>query len=449
MTQDRTLRIAVIGTGPAGMYATEHLIEDRDLDVEVDLFERLPTPWGLIRGGVAPDHPEKKLIVERLFDYFFKHGCVRYFGNVEVGVHVQPRELARWYDAVIYAVGASDDVRLGIPGEGLPGSVSAREFVAWYNGDPDFSHLDVDLSHPRAVVVGNGNVALDVARILTAPVADLEKTDITDHALRALKASAVKEVVILGRRGISQAAYHNPELEEIGHLDGVTVAVEGDDPSPNVDWATRRKLETLRELSAQSTHEAQKRIVFRFLCSPVEMLGEHKVEQLRVVQNTLEPVSNGTLQARPTGKRSLIDTGLVMRSIGYRGTPIPGLPFDDARGVIRHIEGRICDDQGAVPGNYVTGWIKRGPRGIIGTNKKCARDTLRCLFKDLQAGRLTPAELNPTEVLQAIKARQPEAVLRPGWLRLDHAERTAGRAQGRPRVKFTEREEQLTLAAKG
>ncbi len=453
MTGSRTLRIAVVGTGPAGMYAAEHLIEDRNLDVEVDLYERLPTPWGLIRGGVAPDHPEKKLVVERLFDYFLKHPGVRYFGNVEIGVHVQPGELAQWYDAVIYAVGASGDAELGIAGERLPGSWSAREFVAWYNGDPDFSHLNIDLSHERAVVVGNGNVALDVARILTMPVGELEKTDIADHALAALRNSAVKEVVILGRRGNLQAAYHNPELEELAHLEGVEVAVDGDDlPNAgdplvqNADWETRRKLATLRDMSDRPSNGADKRILLRFLCSPVEILGDARVEQLEVVQNRLERDDSGRLQARPTGQHSLIDAGLVLRSIGYRGKPIAGLPFDDRRGVIENTNGRIGAENGVVPGNYVTGWIKRGPRGIIGTNKKCARDTLRCLVEDIEANRLASAKLGSAEVLAQVRARQPQVVLRPGWLLLDHAERTAGRRQGRPRVKFTEHRDLLAHA---
>ena len=456
MIADRILRIAVVGTGPAGMYAAEHLVEDRNIDVEVDLYERLPTPWGLIRGGVAPDHPEKKLVVERLFDYFLKHPSVRYFGNLEIGVHVHPDELSQWYDAVVYAVGASDDARLGIPGEELPGSLSAREFVAWYNGDPDFSHLDIDLSHRRAVVVGNGNVALDVARILTMPVGDLEKTDIADHALSKLRTSAVREVVILGRRGNLQAAYHNPEFEELAHLEGVEVAVEGedlpdeDDPLvQGADWETRRKLATLRDMSNRPTNGADKRILLRFLCSPVEVLGDHRARQLKVVRNRLESDPNGRLQARPTGDHSLIDTGLVLRSIGYRGKAISGLPFDDRQGIIRNDEGRICDEKSVKPGNYVTGWIKRGPRGIIGTNKKCARDTLRCLIEDLEAGRLAPATLNSTEIFEKVSTRQPEVVLRPEWLRLDHAERTLGRRQGRPRVKFTEHQDLLAHAAAG
>ena len=455
MIGGRTLRIAVVGTGPAGMYAAEHLVEDRNLDVEVDLYERLPTPWGLIRGGVAPDHPEKKLVIERLFDYFLKHPCVRFFGNVEIGADVHPGELSQWYDAVIYAVGASGDARLGIPGEELPGCWSAREFVAWYNGDPDFSHLDIDLSHRRAVVVGNGNVALDVARILTMPLGQLEKTDMADHALAALRESAVREVAILGRRGNQQAAYHNPELEELAHLEGVEVAVEGDElpgedefPDHVADWETRRKLATLRAMSGQRAGGAGKRILMRFLCSPVEVLGEGRVEQLRVVRNRLEADANGRLQARSTGEESLIDTGLVLRSIGYRGTRLAGLPFDDRRGIIGNADGRICDHDGVVPGNYVTGWIKRGPRGIIGTNKKCARNTLRCLVEDIEADRLAPATLGSAEVLEAIQARQPEVVLRPGWLRLDHAERTAGRPQGRPRVKFTEHRDLLAHAAR-
>jgi len=439
------LRIAIVGTGPAAMYATEHLLEERVLAVEIDLYERLPSPWGLVRAGVAPDHPEKKWVVDRQFEFFIKNPRVRFFGNVEVGRDVRHAELSDWYDAVIYAVGANSDTRMGIPGEELPGCWAAREFVAWYNGHPDYSQLNFDLSCKRATIVGNGNVALDVARVLTTPVAELEKTDIADHALTALRDSNIKEVLILGRRGHLQSAFHNAELEELGHLPGVDVVVEVDDlPADNevvmdgADWETQRKVVTLHYLAAQQNAWTDKRIVFRFLSSPVELLGNGKVEQVLVVANHLEHDETGQLKARATEEESLIDTGLVLRAIGYRGLPFPGLPFDECHGVIQNDNGRVVDRDTAVPGAYVTGWIKRGAKGIIGSNKKCARDTVRCLLADAEAGNLSAPSINAAAIFDELKQRQPRLVQLNDWRKIDHAERQAGRQQQRPRVKITD-----------
>lgn len=445
MKEGRTYRIAIVGTGPAGMYATAHLLDLRDLNVEIDLYERLPTPWGLVRAGVAPDHPEKKLVIDRQFDYVFRHSKVRFIGNVAVGSDIRHVELADWYDAVIYAIGATGDTQMGIPGEELPGCWAAREFVAWYNGHPDFSHLQFDLSHERAVIVGNGNVALDVARILTMPVEELHKTDIADHALAALRTSSVKEVVILGRRGHIQAAFNNPELAELAELSGVDIIVETADlPSDNevvmdnADWSARCKLNTLRNLAMRTVSNAEKRIVFRFLSSPTELVGSNKVEQVLIVQNRLEHNAQGKLQARATEIESLLDAGLVLRAIGYRGHPFPGLPFDVHRGVIQNRDGRVVDNDDVIPGAYVTGWIKRGPRGVIGTNKKCSRDTVRALLEDIDSNQLLPATLDADAVMAIVEQRQPDLVLRSDWLQIDHQEREAGRKQQRPRVKFTQ-----------
>ena len=447
---NQKLRIAIVGAGPAGIYAAGHLLEDRNFDVEIDMLERLPTPLGLVRAGVAPDHPDKKQVADRLFNFHLQHPKVRFLGNIEVGTDVRHAELAQWYDGVIYSVGASSDTRMGIPGEELPGCWAAREFVSWYNGHPDFSHLQFDLSCERAVVVGNGNVALDVARILTCPIRELEKTDIADYALAALKTSKVKEVVLLGRRGHFQGAFHNPELEELEHLEGVDIIIDGEDlPSDNevvlddADWETQRKINTLRRLAGRPLTGADKRIVLRFLTSPVELVGDSKVQQLLVVRNHLEHDEHGNLKARPTEEESLLDTGLVLRAIGYRGNPFPGLPFDERRGVIANVDGRVCDNEDIVTGTYVTGWIKRGPKGVIGSNKKCARDTVRNLLEDFTSGKLPPGSLNKDELLEELQTRVPDLVPLSGWLQIDRMERQRGVDADRPRVKITDRSQLL------
>ncbi|MEJ0026337.1 MAG: FAD-dependent oxidoreductase [Rhizomicrobium sp.] len=452
MSTAPAFRVAIVGAGPAGLYAAAQLLERRDLNIEIDLFERLATPWGLVRAGVAPDHPEKKLVIDRQFDFYLRNARVRFIGNVEIGHAISHAEIVEWYGAVVYAVGATGDNRMGIPGEELPGCWSAREFVGFYNGHPDYAHLKFDLSCDRAVVVGNGNVALDVARILTAPVRTLEKTDIADHALDALRASAVKEVVVLGRRGQFQAAFNNPELEELEHLHEVDIVVESGEPPDrsevvlrDLDWQTQRKIETLNRIRSRPPGNRPKRIVLRFLTSPLEILGTEKVQRLLTMRNALVRGRDG-LHAQAAGREEFLDTGLIFRAIGYRGLPFPGLPFDDRRGVIRNCEGRVMDDGGVRAGVYVTGWIKRGCRGIIGSNKKCASETIGHLFEDWDAGRLTQKGLTKDAVLSRIEARGASVVDLGGWLAVDHAERESGRAQGRPRRKITDRDMQLACA---
>lgn len=436
------------------MYAAQHLLERSDLAVEIDLYERLPTPWGLVRAGVAPDHPEKKLVIDRQFSFALQDSRLRYLGNVEIGRDVRPAELAEWYDAAIYATGAASDTRMGIPGEELPGCWAAREFVSFYNGHPDFADLKIDLQSERAIVVGNGNVALDVARILTMPVAELERTDISDQALAALRDSRVREVVLLGRRGHLQGAFANPELEELEHIPGVEVTAEGEDlPDDDdvmldgADWTTRRKLDTLKRLVRRPSSNPRKRIIFRFLSSPVEIVGNGRVEQLLVARNRLERDAGGRLFAAATEEQEVLQAGLVLRAIGYRGDPFPGLPFDTRRGVIANLGGRIADDGKVWPGAYVTGWIKRGCRGIIGSNKRCAAETVAALLEDRAVGRLRAPEIGRDSVLAILRDRQPELVRLDGWRRIDHAERSAGRELGRPRRKLTRTGELLACAA--
>jgi ferredoxin/flavodoxin---NADP+ reductase len=431
-----SFKVAVVGSGPAGMYAIQHLLEQTLFDVEIDLFERLPTPWGLVRAGVAPDHPEKKLIADRLFQFFLKRSNVRFFGNVELGSDISHDELTACYDAVIYAVGASDDKPMAIAGEQLPGSWSARQFVAWYNGHPDARNLQFDFSSPRAVIVGTGNVALDVARMLTLPVGQLARTDIADHALQALQASRVKEVILLGRRGCQQAAFHNPELEELLNLDGVDVQIEADDLSvperTDADWDTRRKLATLIRLQARRVASPGKRIVFKFDRSPVAVSGDTQVTGVQVRK------SDGS------GSLATIRCGLLLRAIGYRGRALAGLPFDVQTGVVSNVAGRVMDNSGPRMGVYVTGWIKRGPRGVIGSNKQCAAETVGCLLEDARAGKLSPPKAGP---LMQVLARRRQVVSFRGWQRIDRTERQAGSAQGRPRIKQTDIGELLASAA--
>lgn len=430
------LRIAVIGSGPAGLYAVQHLLDQTEIEVAIDIFERLPTPWGLIRSGIAPDHHEKKKITDRLFEFYLKRPNVRFLGNVEVGRDISHETLARSYHALIYAVGADDDNALGIAGERLPGSWSARQFVSWYNGHPDFRDLQFDLSGPRAVIVGTGNVALDVARILTIPVEELARTDIADHALEALRNSGLKEVVILGRRGCQQAAFHNAELEELLDLDGVEVRVEADDliapGQSGGDWITRRKLATLIRLQTRKADRCRKRIIFKFHRRPVTVLRDEHTPGLDVA------VEDGS------GGSSIIHCGLVLRAVGYRGRPIDGLPFDPDRHLIPNSSGRVSGDRGTRNGIYVTGWIKRGPKGVLGSNKHCASQTVQCLLADAREGRLSEPVYDEVAKLMA---HHRQIVSYEGWRSIDTAERVSGVGQGRPRVKQTRLDELLASAS--
>ncbi|MFJ4716823.1 FAD-dependent oxidoreductase [Streptomyces sp. NPDC088785] len=413
------LSVAVVGAGPAGLFAADELL--RHPGKRVTVYDRLPTPYGLARAGVAPDHQDTKQVTE-LFRTIESQPGFAYRLGVEVGTTVTHEELLRTHHAVIYAVGAATDRRLGIDGEDLPGSVSATDFVAWYNGHPDHADDHYDLATERAVVVGNGNVALDVARILTADPDTLARTDISDRALAALRTSEVREVVLLGRRGPAQAAFTVPELVALAALEDVDVRVEGwpDDLPPDTDDRTR----LLARLAARTPVEGRRRIVLRFLTSPVRLTGETSVRALRVAATALHTDADGTVRARPTGETRTLETGLVLRAVGYRARPVPGLPFDEDTATVPHEGGRVG------PGVYVAGWIKRGPTGFIGTNKTCAQETVETLLGDAAAGRLTPPEQGTGAVRTALGL--------DAWHAIDRAERAAGEAQGRPRVKFTD-----------
>lgn len=458
-TGNDPVRIAVVGSGPAGFYAAGHLL--RESDVEVDMFERLPTPHGLVRSGVAPDHPKIKTVT-RVYEKTAAHPRFRFFGNVELGRDVSGDELREHYHAVVYAVGAAADRPLGIPGEGLPGSWAATDFVGWYNGHPDYCDLRFDLSCERAVVVGNGNVALDVARMLTLDHAELALTDVADHALEALRESAVREVVVAGRRGPAQAAFTNPELLELGELAGVDVVVDGEEleralavADPDVDPTSERNVKVLREYAQRPLRGEPRRIVLRFLLSPLELIADPAdgVASVKLVRNELV-AGAGALRASATEARETIDARLVLRAVGYRGKALPGVPFDERRGVIPNEHGRVREGEdgpeaGTVrPGEYVVGWIKRGPSGVIGTNKKDARETVDAILADLAAGALpAPASPDPRIVEELLYERRPDLVTYEGWSEIDRHERGLGEPHGRPRVKLTRIEEMLQVAS--
>jgi ferredoxin--NADP+ reductase len=431
------MRVAVVGSGPAGFYAAGALLA-ADPPAEVDMIERLPTPWGLVRLGVAPDHPKLKT-VSRAFEKVADLPGFRFLGNVEVGRDLTHDDLLRLYDAVIYAVGAQTDRRLGIPGEDLPGSWPATEFVAWYNGHPDFQDLPFDLDVKRAVVIGNGNVALDLARMLALTREELAPTDASDASIEAIAGSSLKEIVVVGRRGPAQASFTTPELQEMGELAGADVFVdpaqlEGAEPK---DTNSERNLAVLRELARREPEGKPRRVVFKFFHSPVAILGDERVEGLELVRNELDESE----RAVATEDTETLECGLVFRSVGYRGVELPGVPFDEKSGTIPNEGGRVG------PGVYCAGWIKRGPTGIIGTNKKDAAETVALLLEDVAAGRL---ERKPDATAAAVDAllaeRGARVVEYAGWTSIDEAERAAGEKGGRPRVKYCTWDELLAAA---
>jgi ferredoxin/flavodoxin---NADP+ reductase len=452
-------RIAIVGAGPAGAFAAHCLLRARG-DAEIDLFERLPTPWGLLRGGVAPDHQEIKRLEETFDRETLGRGC-RLLANVEVGVDVSHSELMRHYSAVIYATGAQTDKSLGIPGEDLLGSRPATEFVGWYNGHPDYRALEFDLSTERAVIIGNGNVAADVARILTLRPAELARTDIADHALEALRESRIRDVVVLGRRGPAQAAFTSAELRELGRLQGVEVRIDSTelelDPVSREWLATegtftaRKNVDLLREFAARAPGpSAGRRISLRFLRSPLQIRGDGSVEAVDVHRNEIVRTDDGTLRARAVETDvETIECGLVLRSVGYRAVPLPDVPFDERHFVLPNEHGRVLAPDGEpLPGVYAVGWIKRGPTGILGTNKRDAEETVECLTDDLRSGALSPPPEPAREEIDALlAAHKPDVVTVDAWRAIDRQELERGSREGRPRVKLTSREELLTAAA--
>jgi ferredoxin--NADP+ reductase len=470
------IRIAVIGSGPAGFYAAGHLLKDASERIEIDMIERLPTPWGLVRSGVAPDHPKIKSVT-RIYEKTAAHPRFRYFGNVNFGEHVSRADLLAHYHAIVYATGSPLDRPLHIPGEDLPGSHAATEFVGWYNGHPDHNGLEVDLvSAERAVVIGNGNVAVDVARMLMLSAEELAPTDTADHALEVLARSRVQEVLVVGRRGPAQAAFTNPELLELDELSGADVLVDEDeleralamhDAAAEQDATSRRNVEILRRYAEHTPTPGRKRIVLRFLLSPVALIAgaDGALADVELVRNELVADERGTLRARATGETETIAAGLVFRAIGYRGVPLPDVSFDERAATILNERGRVLDSQtrAPLPGEYVVGWIKRGPSGVIGTNKKDAQQTVDAMLADLapsangdaadnadaeaSGATHTPSEADAGAIEALLRERRPELITYAGWEAIDRHERALGESSGRPRVKLTEIEEMLRIAA--
>jgi ferredoxin/flavodoxin---NADP+ reductase len=436
-------RAVIVGAGPSGFYAADQLL---GAGFEVDVLDALPTPFGLVRAGVAPDHPKIKAVT-RVYEKTAKKDGFRFFGGVRLGEHVTRAELLERYDVVLYALGTSDDNRLGIPGEDRPGVHGATQFVGWYNGHPDAADHEYDLSVRRAVVIGNGNVAIDVARMLVLHPDELAPTDTADHAIEVLAESQVEEVVLLGRRGPAQAAFTNPELRELADLQRAGVEVDATDLDldehsakwleEEADITARKNVEILRDYAASGPKDASHRVVLKFLRSPVEILGDGEdgpVTGVRVAVNRIDE----NLRAVATGEEEVIACGLVLRSIGYRGRPVADIPFDDRRGLIRNTGGRVCAETGdAHRGEYVVGWIKRGPSGVIGTNKKDAADTVARILEDRDAGTLnTPSHPDPDAIASFYADRAPDSVTWAGWEAIDAHEKSSGEPHGRPRVKL-------------
>lgn len=450
----RPYHVAIVGSGPSGYFAAASLLKlagGGEVDVRVDMLEMLPTPWGLVRSGVAPDHPKIKSISAQ-FEKTAADPRFRFFGNIAVGEHVQPAELAERYDAVIYAVGAQTDRHLGIPGEDLPGSLPAVDFVGWYNCHPHFKDMAVDLTGKRAVVIGNGNVALDVARILVSDPAELRGTDIADHALELLEPRGIEEVVIIGRRGLLQATFTSPELRELGEmksLENVDVVIAPEElagiTDADVEAAGKHAKANHKVLSGyvgREQHPGNRRIVFRFHTSPIEIRGEGRVEEIVLGRNELVTDEQGRVSARDTGEREVLPVDLVVRAVGYRGVPTPGLPFDERSCTIPHADGRIEGTRN----QYVVGWIKRGPSGVIGSNKSDSQATVDTLAADLAAAELADVDADhDVQLLKWLLSRQPELITNEHWQLIDAHERSSGEPHGRPRVKLVSVAEMLRV----
>lgn len=403
-TRRGPLRVAIVGSGPSAMYAADELLTQPEVSVTV--FDRLSVPYGLARHGVAPDHARTRR-VGKLFDVMAAQPGFGSYLDVEVGEHISHEELLDHFHAVIYAVGAASDRKLGIPGEGLPGNVSATDVVAWYNGHPEHAGDRVDLTHRRAVIVGNGNVALDVGRLLTSDPDTLADTAIAPYALSALRASKIEEVVVLGRRGPAESAFTVPEFVGLLGADvDIVVDAELPDVVAGLPFETEQKLRLLHRVADRPVGE-RKRIVFRYLAAPTRVLGTDRVAGLEITRTTLSADADGRAVAALTDDTERIDAGLVLTSVGYRGVPTRGLPFDESLGVVPNREGRVTDGDTAVPGTYVTGWIKRGPTGFIGTNKSCAQQTVQRLAADFNAGLLSEPRYGAMEFDRLVRSRRP------------------------------------------
>jgi ferredoxin--NADP+ reductase len=453
-TPERPLTVAVVGAGPSGFYAVEALLKAPGLSVRVDLFDRLPTPYGLVRGGVAPDHQKIKSVTV-VYEKTALDPRVRFFGNVKLGRELTVDELRARYDKIIYAVGCESDRHMEIPGESLAGSHSATEFVGWYNGHPDHRHRDFDLSCGAVAVVGVGNVAMDVTRILACDPESLVKTDITDRALDALRKSGVKTVWLLGRRGPAEAAYSPAEIEEIGELSAADLVVEAaetfvDDVSSGelADPVVKKKVEYVQAHAALAEGSKPKKVRLRFRASPAEIVGESgRVKALRIEKNKLVADGKGGVKSVGTGEFETLPVGLVLRSVGYRGIPIPGVPFDEKAGRIANAAGRVTAGAGGAPlaGEYVVGWAKRGPSGLIGTNRADSVATVSLMLEDWKAGKFPDRAVDaaPDSIVKLLAAKGAAPIAFSQWKALDKLELAAGAARGKIREKFTRVEDMI------
>ena len=454
--KERPLLAAVVGSGPSGFYAAEALLKNPDLSVRVDMLDRLPTPFGLVRGGVAPDHGKIKSVT-KVYEKIAALPGFRFFGNVKLGRDIQVEDLKRVYDVVIYAIGNETDRKLGVPGENLEGSRTATEFVAWYNGHPDYRDLEFDLSCENAAVVGIGNVAMDVTRILAKDPDSLAPTDIAEHAVAVLRKSKIKNIYVLGRRGPAQAAFSPKEIKEIGDDPAIELIVgpEGSQLDPlskefmerEADANQKKNVEYLAEVAKRGDSEGKTKVHLRLLVSPTELIGKDgRVAAVKIERNKLQKSGDGSLRPEGSGEFEEIPVGIIFRSVGYFGIPTPGVAFDEKKGRISNKEGRVTDPKTGehLEGEYVVGWAKRGPSGLVGTNRACSVDTVGKILEDLKEGRVpAPGKGSEEEALALIASKQPKYVSFSDWQVLDRLELENGKAAGKDRLKFTRIEEML------
>jgi ferredoxin--NADP+ reductase len=450
-SSERPLRVAIIGSGPSGFYAAAALLKS-EINVKVDMFDRLPVPYGLVRYGVAPDHAKIKNVTA-IYKKTAEQEGIAFLGNVNIGKDISVAELKKYYDALLFTCGAETDRKLGIPGEDLEGSYTATEFVAWYNGHPDYKDRKFDLSGEVAVIVGQGNVAMDVCRILSKTADELKGTDIAQHALDALAKSNIKEIHMVGRRGPVQAAFTPVEIREFGELTDCHPVVDPKDlqvsPTSQAELddpknAQRRKnFEVLKNLSAMEAGSKSKKFIVHFLKSPVELAGDGKVEHVILEWNALSGEA-GKQKSRGTGEKEELKCDIFFRSVGYRGIPIGGVPFREDWGTFPNHEGRITDGDKVVSGLYAAGWIKRGPSGVIGTNKPDSEETVAKIFEDIS--KLTPCEQPDTKVLlDVLSQKGVRAVSFEDWAKIDAEEIRCGQIAGKPREKFVSVDEMLKI----
>ena len=453
----KPLRVAIIGAGPSGFYTAGQLFKEYSNEVLVDMFDRLPTPFGLVRYGVAPDHQKIKSVTN-LYDRIADHPGFRFWGNVEIGQHIQISELKEIYHCIVFAYGASQSRQLGILGEDFKGSHAATDFVAWYNGHPDYRDLKFNFAVDSAVVVGMGNVAIDVARILCLTEEELIQSDIADYALEALVKSNIREVIMLGRRGPAQAAFTNPELKELSELQGADLYISSDEAKLDLlseayvedqgDKTLKSKMELINKIAKLNSFNKSKRITIRFLTSPVEIFGdeEDNVSGMRLVGNELYSTDTGIIKSIPTDTFHNISVGMVLRSVGYLGSAISGIPFNSEAGIVPNINGRIInkDTQEFCTGLYTAGWIKRGPTGVIGTNKGDAIETVKCIVEDVKDGNIIMNKsVGKTYIEEFVRDRQQNLFTFDDWKQIDEIERENGKLFNRPRIKFNNTQSML------